>query len=320
MTGSSNSMLCEMSNVHTIPTNVPITHLFESEQQQRIDEIQRKNISDNEHLESLLNDFNSHGLDDLNNANLMSRVDSKFILPIAFLPVLLAGIRDQYTVLKIDDKRVFEYKNHYFDTPEMRFYQEHHNGKLNRFKVRHRSYVDTDTQFLEVKFKNNKKRTIKTRIKVNGLLQQGSVEQNELCSQFIKQQMKHNFADLIISQQGGYHRIALASEKRAERLTLDFALWFEGIQGSEKDGSEKVTLPGFFIAELKQNKRSKLSPAYQVLTAHGFSPTSFSKYCIGCALIYGDSIKSNQFKKTLLRIQQFNFVEPTYQTWSQLND
>jgi hypothetical protein len=271
--------------------------------------------SNKDDLERLLNNFSTHGLDDLNNANLMSRVDSKFILPMAFLPVLLAGLRSQYSVLKINEKRVFEYHNYYFDTPEMRFYSDHHNGKLNRFKVRHRSYVDTNTQFLEVKFKNNQKRTIKTRIKLKGQTAQGDLEQNKLCSQFIDQQMNQNFEDLIISQKGGYSRIALASEQRAERLTLDFGLWFQGQQG-ESDNSEKMHLPGFFIAELKQNKRSKQSPAYRVLAAHGFHPTFFSKYCIGCALIYGDSIKSNQFKKTLSRIQQFNFVEPTSQPWS----
>jgi hypothetical protein len=201
----------------------------------------------------------------------------------------------------------------------MHFYRDHHNGKLNRFKVRNRSYVDTNTQFLEVKFKNSQQRTIKTRIKLMRQHAQGTVEQNELCSQFINQQMSRKVEDLIISQQGGYSRIALASEQRAERLTLDFNLWFQGQRG-QKTSAKKVELPGFFIAELKQKKHSKLSPAYQVLTANSFSPTSFSKYCIGCALIYGDSIKSNKFKKTLLRIQQFSFDESTSQTRSQLND
>lgn len=270
-------------------------------------------------LDTLLDDFESHGLDDLNNANLMSRVDSKFILPMSFLPVLLKEISDHYSVLKIADKRVFAYHNYYFDTPEMHFYHDHHNGKLNRFKVRHRSYLDTDTQFLEVKFKNNQKRTIKTRIKLTGVPEDIDLNQYEACSQFISSQTNIKFTDLVINQQGGYSRIALASEQRAERLTLDFDLWFQA-QQVNANGHEKVALPGFFIAELKQTKRTKLSPAYQVLTANGYAPTSFSKYCIGCALIYGNSIKSNQFKKTLLRIQQFKLVEPNSHHRSHLND
>jgi hypothetical protein len=309
----------ELSRVHKNFLSARLEQFLEP----KINEVPQVNNlepnSNKEDLEGLLNHFSTYGLDDLNNANLMSRVDSKFILPMAFLPTLLASIRSQYSVLQIEGKRVFQYQNHYFDTPQMGFYRDHHNGKLNRFKVRHRSYVDTNTQFLEVKFKNNQKRTIKTRIKLKGQTEQSDLEQNKLCSQFIDQQMNQSFEDLIISQKGGYRRIALASEQRSERLTLDFDLWFQGKKGN-KSSSGKMALPGFFIAELKQNKRSKLSPAYQVLTANGFTPTSFSKYCIGCALIYGNSIKSNQFKKTLLRIQQFNFVEPTSQPWSRLND
>lgn len=316
MTALNNAVTEEFKSIQELAN---VSTLFNPNPLGEIKAKQLNLCSDNSQLLRLLDSYNSHGLDDLDNANLMSRVDSKFILPISFLPKLLAGVHADYSILKIDDKRVFQYQNYYFDTPDMRFYQDHHNGKLNRFKVRHRSYVDTNTQFLEVKFKNNQKRTIKTRIKVADQPNQGSFAQNALCSQFIDKQMNQSFEDLIISQQGGYSRIALASEHRSERLTLDFDLWFQPQQGSTAS-SEKVALPGFFIAELKQNKRSKLSPAYQVLTANGFSPTSFSKYCIGCALIYGGSIKSNQFKKTLLRIQQFNRVDPISQSRSQLND
>ena len=67
----------------------------------------------------------------------------------------------------------------------MTLYHDHHNGKLNRYKVRRRRYIDTDTEFLEVKLKNNKKRTIKSRIKLSG-------QPNEYirCAQFINEQMQ----------------------------------------------------------------------------------------------------------------------------------
>ena len=40
----------------------------------------------------------------------------------------------------------------------------HHNGKLNRYIIRRRSYVSSGISLLEVKFNNNKGRTIKKRI------------------------------------------------------------------------------------------------------------------------------------------------------------
>jgi len=251
-------------------------------------------------LAHVLNQFKTHGLDDLNNAKLMNRVDSKFILPICFLPDLLSQLTPFYSMLEINKKRVSSYHNQYFDTPSLSLYRDHHNGKLNRYKVRRRHYVDTDTKFLEVKFKNNQKRTIKSRIKLTE-----SKGEYLHCSDFIKAQMGESLNNLDISQQSGYQRIALANEAQAERLTLDFDLWYKS-----RRGNNKVNLPGFFIAELKQNKKSKRSPFYQLMSANNIFPTSFSKYCIGCALIYKSSIKTNRFKQTLSRIEKLNQTQP----------
>ncbi|MCI2285819.1 polyphosphate polymerase domain-containing protein [Colwellia sp. MSW7] len=248
--------------------------------------------------------FTSYGLSDLKNANLMNRVDSKFVLPITFLPDLLLQLKQYYSVLEINNNRISSYHNQYFDTPDMSLYQDHHNGKLNRYKVRRRRYIDTDTEFLEVKLKNNKKRTIKNRMKLTG-------EETEYarCVNFINEQIQVDIDDLDLSnldinQQGGYQRIALANEAQAERLTLDFDLWYEN-----RRGNNKVKLPGFFIAELKQQKISKRSPFYQLMSANNIFPTTFSKYCIGCALLYKSSIKSNRFKPILSRIKHFNRIE-----------
>lgn len=264
-------------------------------------------ISSNKHCESIKSAlllFNSHGLNDLNNANLMNRVDSKFVLPITFLPEILLQLKNYYSVLEINNNRISHYHNQYFDTPSLDLYHNHHNGRLNRYKVRHRHYVDTDTEFLEVKFKNNKKRTIKSRIKLTG-----EEAEHTRCATFINEQMQTNTKGLNLNtldviQQGGYQRIALANEAQAERLTLDFDLWYEN-----RRGNNRIKLPGFFIAELKQQKISKRSPFYQLMSANNIFPTSFSKYCIGCALLYKASIKTNRFKPILSRIEQFNRLE-----------
>ncbi|MGJ8691628.1 MAG: polyphosphate polymerase domain-containing protein [Thalassotalea sp.] len=249
----------------------------------------------------LLNTFEHYQLHELNKANLMNRVDSKFLLPIAFLPALLAKLSQHYKVLDINEQRCFAYHNQYFDTLNMDFYHHHHNGKLNRYKVRRRRYVDTDTEFLEVKLKNNKQRTIKTRIALSN-----DTSTSYDCAEFIQQAMKGRNTNLDITQESGYNRIALANEEKAERLTLDFGLWYKN-----KRGNNQVNLPHFFIAELKQDKKSKQSPFYQLMSKHHIFPTSFSKYCIGCALLYPESIKTNRFKAILNQIKKFNRIMPT---------
>jgi len=263
--------------------------------------LKKATIVTHQSFETALSLFNSHGLKDLDAANLMNRVDSKFILPLAFLPNLLFQLRKCYSVLEINSSRISSYHNQYFDTPNMALYHDHHNGKLNRYKVRRRRYLDTDTEFLEVKLKNNKKRTIKSRIKLSG-----QADEYARCAKFIDEAMQMHANSLDISQQGGYKRIALANEAQAERLTLDFDLWFQ-----DRRGNNNVKLPGFFIAELKQNKKSKRSPFYQIMSANNIFPTAFSKYCIGCALLYNSSIKSNRFKPILSQIEKLNHIEQT---------
>ena len=116
--------------------------------------------------------------------------------------------------------------------------------------------------------------------------------------------MQTNIKSLDVRQQGGYKRIALANEAQAERLTLDFDLWYQ-----DRRGCNNVKLPEFFIAELKQNKKSKQSPFYQLMSANNIFPISFSKYCIGCALLYKSSVKSNRFKPILSQLEKLNRTE-----------
>ena len=68
------------------------------------------------------------------------------------------------SILQIDGKRKHDYKSLYFDTEDRKFYNDHHNQRVNRYKVRYREYVDSGLVFLEIKCKNNKGKTIKKRL------------------------------------------------------------------------------------------------------------------------------------------------------------
>lgn len=251
-------------------------------------------------IEEALSKFESYGLADLDKANLMNRVDVKFILPISFLSSLLTHLVKDYRVLDINNRRISRYHNEYYDTADFDFYHDHHNGKLNRYKVRQRTYLDTDTRFLEVKFKNNRRRTIKTRINCSKDI--GATSHRNA---FIEQQTGITLNTLKVIQQSGYQRIALANEASAERLTLDFDLWYLS-STCDKEREDKIKMPHFFIAELKQQKRSKLSPFFQLMSQNMIFPASFSKYCIGCALLYPNALKTNQFKSTLRQMLTFS--------------
>ena len=251
--------------------------------------VQDKNSTD---IIKSLDSYSNYSLNDLSNAKLMNRIDTKFLLPLTLLPRLLADLCSDYSVLEIGDERLFTYENTYFDTPDMQFYNMHHNGKQNRFKMRYRRYVETDTAYIEIKFKSNKKRMIKKRIKVK--------DNNLLFSDingFATRELQRNFNSLYPRLSGRFRRISLADEKSGERITIDSFLSFKDFPGKES-----VNLPKHMIAELKQYRRNISSPFFNLMRHYNMRPVKFSKYCIGTVLLNNGNIKSNRFKQILIKI------------------
>ncbi len=178
-----------------------------------------------------LEHFSSWTLNDVSRIGLFNRVDTKFLLPLTVLPKLLSGLHPHYRALEIGGCRVFNYQNLYFDTPEFHFFAMHHNGKLNRHKVRFRSYSETGRTFLEVKFKANTHRTIKIR-QISHALGAG-LTQRDRC--FLGNKLPSGYAHLVPTLYGRYSRISLADKRRTERLTLISTLIFLPISERKKD-------------------------------------------------------------------------------------
>jgi len=245
----------------------------------------------------MLWDFDPHGLADLDKASLMNRVDTKFVIPTAHLPEMLRRLQDHFSILEISGKRCFHYQSTYYDTPDYLFYNMHHNRRLNRFKVRVRNYVDSDLSFLEVKFKNNKGRTVKNRIK----LREGMSDRVQDHELFLQEQRVPDISSLVPALENQYYRIALASEARAERLTIDLNLTNQPLPAWR----EPVQQTAFAVLELKQARINRSSPFFAVAKDLRLRSSGFSKYCMGLALS-GDveSVKYNRFKPIIHRLKR----------------
>lgn len=243
--------------------------------------------------------FHGHSLRDLDKASLMNRVDTKFLVPAKRLPDLLEQLSGDFTALEIDGKRAFRYQSTYFDTAEYKFYLQHHNGQLNRHKVRVRTYLDSDQQFLEIKFKNNKQRTIKRRIKVKGEPEQVVAESIE----FLAGAGLPNNIVLAPSLTNRYQRLALASEARGERLTIDFNI--ENV--CHAYNGARAQFAGLAILELKQARVNRTSPFFALARTYGLRPSGFSKYCMGMSATLHSTqvVKTNRFKRILRRLERF---------------
>ncbi|ACL05706.1 conserved hypothetical protein [Desulfatibacillum aliphaticivorans] len=253
-----------------------------------------------EQLELVLSRYKPHSLSQIKNAGLMHRVDTKYLLPASDLEKLLAVLPPYYSVLEIDSSRVFGYRTTYFDTPEFGFYLMHHNGKMNRFKVRHRLYVESGDLYVEVKHKSNKRVTQKDRVMLSGA---------SLSNERIKELEAKPFGGrnlrLVESIVCSYARVAFANEENGERVTLDFNLSFHDPMGEHAGVSIQP-----IIVEVKRKNNKAPSALIDLMGKYRQKPISFSKYCIGCSLLYKGRIKANRFKKTLMRLKRVDDSGP----------
>ena len=126
--------------------------------------------------------FDKTTLDEMNGVSLMKRVDTKFILTESQLLDVLPKLYGDYKILEIEQERLMKYSTLYFDTQNKKCFNEHHNGKLNRYKIRMRKYLVSDICFLEIKKKNNLGITNKIRKKIKDFETDLSVESKEFIS------------------------------------------------------------------------------------------------------------------------------------------
>lgn len=242
---------------------------------------------------SPLREFSGHSLVRQAEAELMNRVDTKFVVPVQVLETCLIGLQDHYSVLEIDGSREFCYDTLYFDTPERQLYLDHHNGKLNRCKIRVRHYRATGQSYLEVKKKTNRQRTEKQRLPLcPGAFGQPPTTQQIIA--FLTEQSGQPVTRMSPALFVRYQRATLMNAAGSERITIDTRLRFDA-----PDGRCGIALPKICVVELKYDRKRPFSPLMERLAALDCRPMRFSKYCAGTSLLFADRVKTNSFKPLL---------------------
>ena len=245
-----------------------------------------------ENINNILNKFQPISLKELDKVKLLNRTDTKYVLPIICLPEILKEIIENYYILDIDNKRLFAYETLYFDTDNLRMFIAHHNGKLNRYKIRKREYIDSNLNFLEIKFKNNKGRTIKDRISGEEL----SPELSDRARQFIMENSPYDPETLNGQITTIFNRVTLVNKKLSERITIDLDLNFHNHLLEKR-------FPNISIIEVKQDKAEKNSLLKEKLRERKIMPNSFSKYCFG-TVVTNNKVKTNNFKPGILKLNK----------------
>lgn len=251
----------------------------------------------------LLSGFEAISLREMDKVTLMKRVDTKFIIPSALLPELLAKASEHYRVVEIDKRRILPYSSVYFDTADAQMYKVHHNGKLNRCKVRMRSYMTSGLSFLEIKDKNNKGITRKERIPIR-LESFNSMSLNGDENTFLEHNTHYKAGSFVAQLQNYFQRITLVDKNATERVTIDLSITFRLVaSGATTD------IDGLVIIEMKQDAATK-SCFRHYLNEAKIRPGSMSKYCLGMSLI-NPEVKNNRFKtkiRKINKITQLNYA------------
>ena len=226
-------------------------------------------------------------------AEMLSRVDNKYVVPRAALQSLVPSLAQEFDILDIDHRRAFNYDTRYFDDPQRSAYYEHHQGLRKGFKVRVRRYADAGLTFLEVKVKGKRGMTEKFRMPLDATPDERlSQESMNFARETYGRQYGKSFNyDLKAAMDVRYKRITLVAKSGGERMTIDTDLKFETAKGTISLGTD------VFIVEAKSALGRGFADV-QLRRARQRPTKKCSKYCVGLAAM-GEVSRFNRFLPTM---------------------
>ncbi|UBV44850.1 polyphosphate polymerase domain-containing protein (plasmid) [Deinococcus taeanensis] len=243
-------------------------------------------------LHDALQGFRSISLADTQAAALMDRVEYKYLSTLPLVCDLLPALWAHYHALDISGTRLQGYSSVYHDTLDFSMYRAHHNGQARRHKVRYRQYRATGQTFMEVKLRDPKGRTRKERT----LMTPGTDLPAAQAAFLAGHLPALGTAQLEPKLRVDCDRLTLVNVPRQERLTFDLNLTL-----SSPDGAVTRTFPDLVVIELKCAGGVTQSAFLPFAQQQALRGQPFSKYGVGCALLY-PTLKRNAFKPQLLHL------------------
>lgn len=218
---------------------------------------------------------------------LLDRRDAKYVFPISLLSALWPLLQADYRVVEIKNERLLPYATTYYDTADLQMQRWHQQAKLNRYKVRTRSYLHTQQAFLEVKYKTNKSRTLKYRI------DDSSTPADK--RHFMNDTIGIDIESLLPHHHNRFNRITLVHNSRPERLTIDLDMEFSA------NNMQWYPLQGIAVMEVKVDGKMPDSPLLQCLRKNQIYASSFSKFMMAMYLANMPA-KFNRYKMLFRRV------------------
>jgi hypothetical protein len=236
--------------------------------------------------------FEKITLDEMESVKLMDRMDVKYLVPLHLMANILEDAKSSYKMLEIKNERLCSYETLYYDTEGLDLYHSHQSGRLNRYKIRFRNYVGSNLSFFEIKHKNNKGRTLKTRIKQPNEFE---TKLNQEKAEFLEKSTPLDSNKLQGNLMVNYQRMTLVNNTTKERVTLDLNLTFIKDQNI-------ASYNQLVVAEVKQ-ENLRNSEIIDIFKKYQLRPGSISKYCLGI-MSTENEVKHNRFKSKFLHLKK----------------
>ncbi|GIF01373.1 polyphosphate polymerase domain-containing protein [Paractinoplanes rishiriensis] len=222
-------------------------------------------------------------------AELQVRVDRKYVLPLAAAHALIPHLDRATRVLEIAGMRIFNYKSVYFDTPDLVSFRLTAHRRRRRFKVRTRTYLDSELCFLEVKTEGYRGGTVKSRLPYHMSHEETVEPGRSFVDSVLGERPDLNFAPTLLTH---YRRTTLYQPAGHSRATIDTDLTWTDVDG------RMLGVPDIAVVETKTG--SAASPVDRMLWARGHRPVSISKYATGLAALRPD-LPAAPWRRTLRR-------------------
>ncbi len=249
-------------------------------------------------------------------AAMQTRVDRKYIVDAETAAKVLATLDADASVMEIKGQRDFAYDSVYFDTPQMQSYHSAAYSRDDTFKIRTRSYLDSELTFLEVKTDGEQDMTVKKRIPYTFEMRDTlTAEGYEYITAALGDILAGPVHKLEAVLTTGYRRTTVflpQSEKNpvASRMTVDNIL-MAGVNYRNFHGNLVGTtygLPNAVIIETKSGVEP--SVADQHLWDAGITPAKISKFATGMAAL-NPQLASNKWEETLKNWMHLEPVDGT---------
>ena len=228
-------------------------------------------------------------------AELLRRVDTKFVCTRRVAVDVVAALLGEYAALPTPGGNLATYRSLYFDTSDLRCYHDHRRGRRLRHKVRILHYPDRSLTYLEVKTKRNEAVTDKKRRQLAYQDEAFGADERTFLAGIVDLPID----DLHPMMRIDFRRLSLVSLHSAERVTIDCDLQAATIDGARWDAGERV------VIEVKQAPFCVRTPVMGALLGHGLREQSMSKYTIATALVRPE-LRRNRLLPELRAIERMS--------------